>query len=533
MPRTTRPHPASCALAVQLALWACGGEAPTSSRPEGASPAVAERPAALAAAAPEASRSPGATPLRPNVLLVLADDLATHLGAYGHPEIVSPNVDRLAARGFRFDRAYCQFPQCNPSRASLLSGLLPSTIRVFNNDVKPRSFLPDVVFLPGWFHEHGYYTFRAGKILHSTFDDAQPFDEVADLSALKPGAPYPRLQRHQQQRQARQAAREGKPLPGPADRLFGQSVPDPEAAWLEDSRVAEASVRFLAGAKARQPFFMAVGIGAPHPDWVARESDFALYPPAKIDVASAPAGDLDDVPVAALRFATRRPQFTVAEQRERRAAYFAAVTFMDAQLGRVLGALEAAGLADSTVVVFAGDHGQHLGEHGGLWEKFTLFEEAARAPLVMAGAGVPGGRSSACPVELLDVFPTLAHLAGLPPPAGLEGKDLVPVFAHPERCRRAGALTELWLGTMPPTFARSLATDRYRYTEWGDSRVAELYDHQADPGEHHNLARVGGGARVGGARVTETREPEARAALEEQRRLLAARVAEIETGRPR
>ncbi len=510
----SRPHRLLAGtLALQLALWACGGEAPAPAVSLTSPPA----PEPVAQAAPPDGGTALQAGPRPNVLLVLADDLTTHLGAYGHPEIVSPSFDRLAARGFRFDRAYCQFPQCNPSRASLLAGLLPSTLQVYNNDVPPRSFLKDAVYLPGFFHQQGYFTFRAGKILHSMFDDAQPFDEVADLAAIRPAAPYPKLRRHEQQKAAREAAKQGRKA-APPQRLFGQAIPDAQGLWLEDSRVAEASVRFLAGAKARQPFFMAVGFNATHPDWVARESDFAHYPAEKIELAAAPAGDLDDVPAAALRYATRRPQIPAEEQRALRAAYFATVTFMDEQLGRILAALDAAGLAESTVVVFAGDHGQHLGEHGGgehggLWEKFTLFEETARAPLVMAGPGVPGGRGSACPVELLDVFPTLAKVAGLAPPANLEGLSLVPLFAYPERCLRSGALTELWLGTVPPTFARSVRSDRYRYTEWGDAGT-ELYDHQADPGEHRNLAD-GGAAR----------DSAARAVVEEQRRKLAARMA--------
>jgi arylsulfatase A-like enzyme len=237
------------------------------------------------------------------------------------------------------------------------------------------------------------------------------------------------------------------------------------------------------------------------------------------------AGDLDDVPVAALRFATRRPQFTAAEQRERRAAYFAAVTYMDAQLGRVLAALDAAGLAGSTVVVFAGDHGQHLGEHGGLWAKLTLFEESLRVPLLVAGPGVPAAASSPCAVELLDLFPTVAGLAGVAPPPGLEGRDLSPLLTRPDRCGGLaggdrGALSEIRLTARPGSgqpdrMARSLTTERYRYTEWGSPAEAELYDHQADPGEQRNLAR----------------DEVHRGLVEEQRKKLEARLAAIEEAR--
>ncbi len=280
--------------------------------------------------------------------------------------------------------------------------------------------------------------------------------------------------------------------------------------------MAELAVRFLDSAAARQPFFMAVGFTSPHPDFVAPASAFAPYALDAMPVTQAPAGDLDDVPAAALTYAKWHPEFGEAKQRELLRGYFASLTFMDRQVGRVLDALDRAGLAGRTIVVFVSDHGQHLGEHGGLWAKLTLFEESLRVPLLLAGPGIPVGETP-CVVELLDLYPTVAGLAGLTLPAGLEGRDLSPLFTRPGQCKELaggerGALSEIRLAAGTGKVARSLRTERYRYTEWGSPDEAELYDLAADPGEHINLARDSAAHRP----------------VEEQRQRLAARLAALE-----
>lgn len=497
-------------LALALLLAACGGETAPSSAP--------------------AADSAAATPARverPNVLLIVADDMTPHLGTYGHAKMVTPHLDRLAARGLRFDRAYCQTPLCNPSRASFLSGRTAASTGVYDNAVSPRVIAPDLVLLPSLFKSGGYRTLRVGKLLH--FDEAQAFDEVGSPLSVVPDAPLPRLERHRLQREARRALKkQGIALPPGVqpsiDRLMVQELSEAQALWLEDSRVAELAVRFLESATVRQPFFMAVGFTSPHPDFVAPASAFQPYALGEMPVASTPAGDLDDVPPAALTYARQHPEFDDAKQRALLRGYFASLTFMDRQVGRVLDALDRSGLAGRTVVVFVSDHGQHLGEHGGLWAKLTLFEESLRVPLLVAGPGVPAA-SSPCAVELLDLYPTLAGLAGLVPPPGLEGRDLSPLFVRPERCAGLaggdrGALSEIRLTARPGSgqpdrMARSLVTERYRYTEWGSPEEAELYDHATDPGEHRNLAR----------------DPEHRDQVEGQRKLVAARLAAIEEAR--
>lgn len=466
----------------------------------------------LAAGAPAVAPTapkPSPQPAPPNVLFIVADDLTPHLGAYGDRIVKSPAIDRLAARGVRFDRAYCQTPLCNPSRISFASGLAPEATGIFDNEERARAKLPAIRFLPTYFAEHGYRTYRAGKFLH--FPEDVAFDVVDRYDQVRPSAPYPKLRRHAFRREQEKARQEGRKVL-PYDRVFGQQVTDAEALWLEDSRVGEEALRLLRQAAAeKRPFFMAYGLHASHLDWVAPERTFKLYPPAAMPLAPQVPGDLDDVPAAALKVAKAARTFTPAEERELRAAYYAAITFLDEQVGRVLTELERLGLAKNTVVVLVSDHGQQLGEHGGMWEKMTLFEQSTRVPLVLAGPGVPVGKASPCIVELLDLFPTLAGLAALPLPPGLPGRNLAPWLSKLEGCPAGGgALTSVRLiGTGPPQYAHSLRTEHYRYTEWGSPKEAELYDLEADPNEFKNLAR----------------DPTAKPLLTEQKGLLAAKVA--------
>lgn len=455
----------------------------------------------------------------PNIVFIIADDLGTEIGPY-RPEVHTPTLSALAARGMRFDRAYCQYPQCNPSRASLLSGRSPSSIGVYNNLVPPRTARPELVYLPSYLRQHGYTTIKAGKILHATFDDAERFDQVVELRNPHRDAPFPKLRRNREDiKAARQERQTGQAITRPYDRVFGEAIDDAEAQWMEDARLASSLPPVIATLRARQPFFLAVGVTSSHLDWVAPRSDFNRYPLEKVEIASGPPGDLGDVPKEAVKFATLKPGYEEVEQRFLRQAYHASNTFMDRQLGELVEALSVAGLLENTWIVFTSDHGQHLGEHGGLWEKNTLFEETARVPLLVAGPGVVQGKSL-CVVQLLDLYPTLVGLAGLRQPRGLEGRDLSRILHGEKVCPPGGALTELWKGNKPtanepPAFARTLRTDRYRFTDWGGTHSFELYDHDRDPGEQRNLAT----------------DPAHRAVLEEHRRLLIQRLARADAPR--
>jgi len=391
---------------------------------------------------------------RPNVLLIVADDLSYRIGLYGF-SARTPNLERLAARGRRFDRAYCQYPLCSPSRTSFLTGWRPERTRVWGNLRPPRSFLQGAVPLQEHFQANGYFTARVGKVYHSRFEEEFRWDLVVDTYDAVPeeetGAAW-----------------------GPSTRKDEEEP---------DGRAARQAAQLLA-AKRDRPFFVAVGFLKPHDPWVVPEAYFKMYPPERVVL---PPPD----PGAASLFEPRRGvslDLARDKWREAIAAYAAAVTFMDAQLGVILDAMDREKRWQDTVVVVLSDNGLHVGEHG-LFGKMTLFEESARVPLVIAAPGLkqpgtPTGRLA----ELVDLYPTLLELARLPPVPGLDGTSLAPLLEDPGRAVKATARTIRKVGaTRKGQLARSVRSERWRYTEWPDETV-ELYDHDHDPDELQNLA---------------------------------------------
>jgi len=414
-----------------------------------------------------------------NVVFIVADDLNTALGCYGHPTVKSPHIDLLARRGVLFERAYCQYPSCNPSRASILTGLLPERVGVLDNRTRLRDASSEVVTLPQLFRKSGYTVARVGKIFHASvpeeigkkgFDDTASWDEVIDPVG-------------------RDKADEGMLRNLTRGRELSSALAYHEAEGTDeehtDGRVAMEAIGLLERLRGKR-FFLAVGFYRPHVPWIVPKRYFDRYPLESIRLPAEADGDRGDIPEAALTVSP--PHYGLGESDRRNAvrAFYASVSFMDEQVGKILDALDRLKLTESTVIVFCGDHGWHLGEHG-LWQKNSLFEESVRAPLILAGPGIPSrNATSKRIVELLDIYPTVAALAGLAAPRGLDGADLGPLLRDPDApwTRPAGSVVK-----RGRILGRSIRTDRWRCTEWDESRRGlELYDHETDPGETANLA---------------------------------------------
>ncbi len=438
------------------------------------------------------------TRTRPNVLFIAADDMNTSLGCYGHPIVKTPNLDRLAGRGVRFDRAYCQFPLCGPSRASLLTGLRPDTTRVLGNNVDFREFHPDVVTLPQLFKNNGWFSAREGKMFHMNVPNEVGLPRFQDEASWNhSGSP---------QGLELKSEGEGRKL-NTRDIPFGmQWIATGTPAGQADTNAADRAIALLEQNRSK-PFFLGVGFIRPHLPFVAPGRFFDRYPLASMPLPVNPSGDLDDIPAASR--AVRPTQWNHMKMdepriRESLRGYYASTSFMDEQVGRVLGGLDKLGLADNTIVVFWGDHGWHLGEHT-KWQKMSLMEEAARVPLIVAAPRAKGnGKASSALVEFVDLYPTLAGLCGLTPPPNLEGQSLAKLLDTPSGAFKKAAFTQIQYESIT---GRSVRTSRYRYIRWeGAGGGEELYDHDKDPGEFTNLAG----------------KPEAKAALARHQQVLEA-----------
>jgi uncharacterized sulfatase len=418
----------------------------------------------------------------PNVLLIMADDLNNDMGVYGHAMVKTPNLDRLAARGVRFDRAYNQFPLCSPSRVSLLTGLRPDTTGVHDLVTNFRKNIPDVVTLPQTFKRAGYFVARVGKIFHygnpgdigtSGLDDPASWDVFVNPRGIDKDE-EPKLTNF-------------TPTRGLGSALAYYISPAPDEAHT-DGKVAAETIALLEKNKDK-PFFIGAGFYRPHCPFIAPRKYFDLYPLEKIP---APSSSAAETPVPEAAWFTVPPHWGISEQAQRESirAYFASITFLDANVGRVLDALDRLGLADNTIIVFMSDHGYQLGEQG-QWMKQTLFERSARTPLVIAGAGVAArGRSTSRIVQFLDLYPTLAELARVQAPPGLHGRSLAPLLKNPQASWDQPAVTQVRRGAGENAFmGYSVRTDRWRYTEWDEGkRGVELYNEADDPRELRNLA---------------------------------------------
>ncbi len=442
---------------------------------------------------------------RPNILFLAVDDLRPELACYGRDYIKSPNLDRIARAGMVFDRAYCQQAVCSPSRSSLMTGTRPDTTKVWDLVTHFRAALPHVATLGQHFKANGYFVQGMGKIYHGGYDDPQTWSVPWQTPrAVKYALP--------ENRTLDQRQYEGEPdgggtrntrknLRGPA--YESADVPDDT---FQDGKVAELAIETLRELSQRkEPFFLAVGFIKPHLPFVAPKKYWDLYDPAKIQLAPnkfRPQGapDYAILPGGELRNYHGIPADSVPDDlaRQLKHGYYAAVSYMDAQVGKLLDELDRLNLREHTIVLLWGDHGWKLGEHDA-WCKHSNCEDDVNAPLILSVPGMKNaGQRTKALVEFVDIYPTLSELAGLPLPPHLEGTSFKPLLDDPNRPWKTAAFSQY-----PRPGGRtgagqlmgySMRTDRYRFTAWmarADPTMVvaqELYDHQTDPQENQNIA---------------------------------------------
>lgn len=485
-----------------------------------------------------------------NVLFVCCDDLTPRIRSFGDPVAKTPNLDRLSQLGVRFERNYCQYPLCAPSRTSLMTGLAPDTTRVWDLDTDFRDTIPDTVSLPQLFQKNGYFVARSGKIYHYNnpseigtpgFDDAaswqvstnpagydrthdeglvtfyvskqqfaeatvkgQNFSGKAYLPELRRQAAVPWVHGGKGPGGVR-LAQDGRTPILPLSRNGDLGVPiaghpsDGADEMITDFMVAESTIAMMEEHR-HEPWFLGCGFYRPHVPFVVPSKYFDMYSLDEMELPRIRPGEMESAPP--LAYLSRVANYGMSERQHREAmrGHFAAISFVDAQVGRLLDALTRLQLMENTTIVFWSDHGFMVGEHG-QWEKRMLFEASAHVPLFLAGAGVSAkGRVCRRTVEHLNIYPTLAEMCELKgTPAELHGRSLVPLLSDPEARWDRPAVTQV--GRMvgsTPVMGYSLRTERFRYTMWGEGAAEgeELYDYRDDPSEVKNLAKDAGSTQI-------------------------------------
>jgi len=406
-----------------------------------------------------------------NVLFIVVDDLTTTLGCYGHPTVKTPNIDRLAQMGVRYNRAYCNYAVCGPSRSSFLTGLKPETINILDNKKTLKSVLGDRVTLPYLFKKNGFYTMSLGKVFHGDkeYNDPKAWDEIYSFGPTPIGK-----------------TGEKRNMTGGALKWCEWMAAEGNDEDQADGQIARKAVEFIK-AKKDKPFFLAVGFHKPHDPFFAPKKYFDMYPLEICNPPVLPQGWKPPYKHTLPSETTVFDQFTDQDKREFLRSYYACSSFMDAQVGKLLKALEETNQLENTLIVFFGDHGYHLGEHN-WWNKVTIFEKGTRTPFILAGQSVgKKGVESNAMFEYIDIYPTLAELLKLKnTPEYLEGKSFAKVVKDPSKPFRSSVQAIVNRGEMT---GRMVKNEKWRYIEWDNGRKGiELYDQVNDPIEYNNLA---------------------------------------------
>ena len=417
---------------------------------------------------------------RPNVLLIMVDDLRDYGGAFTRDVVKTPNLDRLRARGTTFERAYVQYPVCNPSRSSMMVGLRAEQTGIVGNNTRLRENMPDITTMPQLCKEAGWQTHAFGKLYH--------LGGGRDAEQKKLWMDSGRSWHTAQSFEATQLGRKmlaGRNVTGGAINWCQWGIADGTDDDQPDGQIAAATVAKI-DELGDSPWFIGCGFMKPHDPFIAPKKYFDLVPPESLKPWRDPA-DITPARKDAVGFGAYGEafaKFTDDEWRELLRAYCAGTSFMDAQLGRVLDALDRNKLWDKTLVIFAGDHGYHTGERN-WWNKNTLFERSCRAPLVIATPGLPNGQTSRSLVEFVDLYPTVADICGLKIPHEVAGVSLRSVLISPDASVKNAAFTLVTRG--PKLYGQSVRTTRWRFTKWSDNQI-ELYDHDRDPEEFRDVS---------------------------------------------
>ncbi len=462
---------------------------------------------------------------KPNILFIPVDDLRPELGCYGNTIIQTPNIDELARQGVAFTRTYCQQAVCNPSRASLLTGLRPDTIKVWDLDQQFRNTLPDVVTLPQFFKENGYTSIGIGKTYHNSGTDTLSWNEKIYLDGFPfdPDAVYAGEENLVIQNKKIEKMKENGRSPDQFGFLYTkahstENVDVDDDAYYDGAQTTRA-IKELQKLKAdNKPFFLSVGYYRPHLPFNAPKKYWDLYNRDSIKLAKnqyvpegsptyAVNGDWElrrytgseDLP-----FPSEEP-WEESRQREMKHGYYASVSYVDAQIGRLVAELERLGMAENTIIILWGDHGWKLGDHNS-WGKMSNYEVDTKVPLIISGNGVQSkGEKSNALTEFVDIYPTLCEMAGFEIPEHLQGSSLTPLLKNPDAEWKTAAYSQYLLGRFPPNdgdlterMGYTIRTDKYRYVEWylwnkkdqvrGKLIGTELFDHFIDPEENKNLA---------------------------------------------